>query len=186
MSTGKPNWAHWKNLALVPLEDAVTLSLDLVGEPGKANPHRQQFDDRIAIATNYVNAGKLHARTKAGGAFNPATYQVKLTEFRAWGEALPEPFSFPEEFPRAPPAAPDSSEPVATRWPWGNYETDLLRKLAAAADKFWKLYDPADASTAPTNDVVVAWLKLQGVADRNAQVMATILRARDLPTGPRK
>ena len=30
------------------------------------------------------------------------------------------------------------------------------------------------------------WLKQQGVADRTAEVMATILRADGLPTGPRK
>ena len=74
----------------------------------------------------------------------------------------------------------------ATRWPWGDYETTLLRKLADAAEKFWKLYDPSDASTAPTNNDVKKWLIGQGVAERNAQVMATILRAEGLQTGPRK
>ena len=72
------------------------------------------------------------------------------------------------------------------KWPWGNYETELLRKLAAAAERFWKLYDQADPTTAPTNQAVIKWLESQGVAGRNAQVMATILRADGLPTGPRK
>lgn len=72
------------------------------------------------------------------------------------------------------------------KWPWGDYETDLLRKLATAADRFWKLYDPADNTTAPTNQQVTDWLKQHGVADRTAEVMATILRADGLPTGPRK
>ena len=72
------------------------------------------------------------------------------------------------------------------RWPWGDYETDLLRKLATAADNFWKLYDSTDNTTAPTNQQVTDWLKRQGVADRTAEVMATILRADGLPTGPRK
>jgi hypothetical protein len=30
------------------------------------------------------------------------------------------------------------------RWPWGNYETELLKHLAAAADRFWVRYDPED------------------------------------------
>lgn len=76
-------------------------------------------------------------------------------------------------------------QPSSGKWPWGDYETDLLRLLAAAAEKHWRLYDPNDASTAPKNATVVAWLKDRGVADRNAQVMATILRADGLPTGPR-
>lgn len=71
------------------------------------------------------------------------------------------------------------------KWPWGNHETDLLRKLSEAAIKFWKNYDPEDASTAPTNQQVIDWLKSQRVSERVAQTMATILRADGLPTGPR-
>jgi len=71
-------------------------------------------------------------------------------------------------------------------WPWGSHETELLRHLAAAAQQFWALYDSADPSTAPRNEDVVTWLKRRGVADRNAQVMATMLRADRLPAGPRK
>lgn len=71
------------------------------------------------------------------------------------------------------------------KWPWGNYETENLRRLSAAAQKFWKLYDPSDPSTAPTNKDVGEWLRAQGVSNRIADAMATILRADGLPTGPR-
>lgn len=86
-------------------------------------------------------------------------------------------------------AAKAVAKPIASNagsWPWGEHETDLLRQLAAAAERFWRRYDPTDATTAPKNDEVVAWLKSRGVAERNAAVMATILRADKLPTGPRK
>lgn len=72
------------------------------------------------------------------------------------------------------------------RWPWGNRETELLRKLALAAERFWKLYDPNDPTTAPTSKQVTEWLKQQGVADRTAEKMAQILRADGLPSGRRK
>ena len=75
---------------------------------------------------------------------------------------------------------------TGTPWPWGSYETMLLRKMAAAAERFWVNYDPGDATTAPTNAQVISWLKSQGVAERTAEVMATILRVDGLPTGPRK
>lgn len=75
---------------------------------------------------------------------------------------------------------------TVSKWPWGDHETELLKKLAAAAGKFWTLYDRTDATTAPKNDVIVAWLKKQNVSERTAEVMATILRADGLPTGPRK
>ncbi|TXH69868.1 MAG: hypothetical protein E6Q88_08965 [Lysobacteraceae bacterium] len=71
-------------------------------------------------------------------------------------------------------------------WPWGMHETKLLKKLAEAAKKYWGLYDPGDPSTAPENETVVQWLKSQGVAERNAQVMATMLRADGLKPGRRK
>ena len=91
----------------------------------------------------------------------------------------------------APSAEPASTSPVAgqegafTKWPWGDHETELLRNLDQAAEKFWKSYDPAKPATAPTNEQVSTWLVEQGVSARNAQAIATILRADDVPKGPR-
>lgn len=75
---------------------------------------------------------------------------------------------------------------VVGKWPWGSYETELLGKLSAAAKKFWTLYDPSDSTTAPINQQVIDWLVEQGVSKRNAEVMATMLRADGLATGPRR
>ncbi len=72
-----------------------------------------------------------------------------------------------------------------TAWPWGSHETELLKKLSSAARQWWSTYDPEDARTAPTNNEVTAWLESQGVAKRVAEVMAQILRADGLATGPR-
>ncbi len=72
-------------------------------------------------------------------------------------------------------------------WPWGNHETADLRALAAAAERFWTLYDPSDPATAPTNEQVIAWLMAEReLPERKAEIMASILRPRDLPSGPRK
>lgn len=71
-------------------------------------------------------------------------------------------------------------------WPWGDHETELLRHLKAAAEKWWARYDPADPSTAHTNEEVTAWLEVQGVSKRVAEIMAQILRADGLRTGPRR
>jgi hypothetical protein len=83
-------------------------------------------------------------------------------------------------------ATTEADHPFPSRWPWGAHETELLRQLAAAADRFWSRFDPADNTTAPTNEQVSAWLQSRGVAARTAEVIATILRADGLPTGPRK
>ena len=72
-------------------------------------------------------------------------------------------------------------------WPWGEHHTKALGHLAIAADRYWKSYDPSDRTTANTNEVVSAWLqKEHKVSKRMAGAIATMLRADDLPTGPRK
>ena len=72
-------------------------------------------------------------------------------------------------------------------WPWGNHQTELLGHLEEAAREFWTGYDPQNAkATAPKNDTVISWLKERKVSDQMARAIATMLRADDLPTGPRK
>lgn len=68
----------------------------------------------------------------------------------------------------------------------GDYQTKLLALLLDGAREWWSSYDPADPSTAPKSDEVKAWFKNKGAAARVAEVMAQILRADGLPTGPRK
>ena len=71
-------------------------------------------------------------------------------------------------------------------WPWGDHDTELLRRLKDAAKRFWTNFDPTDPGTAPLSADVSAWLQERGVAARTAEVIASILRADGLPTGPRK
>ena len=75
---------------------------------------------------------------------------------------------------------------TSNKWPWGEHETDLLRKLESAARRFWVNYDSTDHSTAPTSGEVAKWLNERGVADRVAEIMAQILRAEGIPKGPRR
>lgn len=82
-------------------------------------------------------------------------------------------------------AEPDTNPEI--KWPWGTHHTDALGHLEAAANRFWKLYDPTDDSTAPTNKQVAGWLQNErGLSQKMAEAMASILRADGLPTGPRK
>lgn len=79
----------------------------------------------------------------------------------------------------------EANNAAAHQWPWGTYETSLLRHLAAAGRRYWVNYDPADPSSAETNTTVSAWLEDQGVSKRAAEVMAQILRADGIKPGPR-
>ncbi len=74
----------------------------------------------------------------------------------------------------------------AGKWPWGDYTTNDLDILAAAAAEFWIKYDPADPSSAPKSAVVEDWLiNTHKVAEERAQYMASLLRADGLPSGRR-
>ncbi len=76
---------------------------------------------------------------------------------------------------------------VKGKWPWGNYETSLLRDLVAAVQEHWLNYDPKKPITAPKNETVVTWLiEERGVSANVAKVMASIIRADNLQTGVRK
>lgn len=73
------------------------------------------------------------------------------------------------------------------KWPWGDHHTEQLGHLSAAARRFWKLYDPSDISTAPTNKEVAKWLvNERKVSQTLADSMASILRVDGLRTGPRE
>lgn len=73
------------------------------------------------------------------------------------------------------------------RWPWGDYTTEALDHLSAAANRFWVNYEPADNTTAPTNNEVSQWLQCERkVSATLANAIASILRPDGLPTGPRK
>lgn len=110
------------------------------------------------------------------GLFDENTTRIKTDDFVDWCAAKGLPHNIPHRTVPQPTA----------KWPWGDYETDLLKKLAVAAEEWWSDYDPKNSKQAPTNDAVSDWLKGQGVSDRVAEVMAQILRADGLPTGPRK
>ena len=75
---------------------------------------------------------------------------------------------------------------AATRWPWGDHHTELLGHLEAAARHWWVNYDPSDSSTGPTSETVSKWLQaIRRVKPSNADFIASMLRANDLPNGPR-
>ena len=136
------------------------------------------FLRRVQIAVgNLVPLGTLPI---ADGAADGERTVVNVADFVAWTAGLGW---------KLPPELLDHNAlhvERGTKWPWGDYETKLLQNLAAAADRFWKRYDPTDNTTAPKNQDVADWLRQQGVARRTAEIMAQILRADGLPTGPRK
>lgn len=171
----------WQAVALACNIDPSNFQFKGLSLVGVLSRGSTEFEDLLSMAKSNIGAGgilKLVSLSNQG----LEESEVRLSNFTTWLNTTPYKDKAPAEFPWRPEAMPLSN----MDWPWGRHETTLLRKLAAAADRFWKNYDPSDPTTAPTNQEVIDWLKDEGVAVRTAEIIATILRADNLPTGPRK
>ncbi|WP_296753648.1 hypothetical protein [Thiobacillus sp.] len=194
----RPDWRQWERKRKAKLWQAIALLCEL--EPSRLESPRPlstvpqsisttgkldtvftqpppKFNSLLGLAKTGIGAGLLRPDKLDPEKLEES--EIDLTVFTSWANTIG--LVFPGGYPWQP-----EMNIQATGWPWGRYETNLLRKLARAADLFWKSYDPADPSSAPTNKQVIEWLIGEKVARRTAEVMATILRADGLPTGPRK
>jgi hypothetical protein len=183
----EPSWEYWSQQKQARLWQAVALACNLdpfqftnFGLPNLDKVFARtpaQFNDLLNQAK--VNLGNPLLKPIAYSKDGSEESEIELAKFGAWLKSIRYPL--PESFPWQDQAL----SPLSREWPWGTYETELLRHLAAAANRFWKNYDPADQTTAPTNSDVIAWLEAKDVSKRTAEVMATILRDDALPHGRR-
>lgn len=183
-----PDWPQWERKNKAKLWQAIALLCDLEptrlespGAPGKLDTLFIQpppkFNSLLSLAKTGIGAGLLKPDKLDPESLEES--EIDLTVFASWANATG--LAFSDEFPWQPDLNLD-----AKNWPWGRYETELLRKLAQAANRFWKNYDPADISTAPTNEQIEEWLIGQKITRASAKAIATILRADGLQTGRRK
>lgn len=185
----RPVWDDWKSAERARLWQAVALACELDPSQFKLydDPRLnriftstpQQFDDLLMLAKSNIGAAGILKLISIGNEGLEES-EIELSTFAAWAKSVG--YKLPPEFPRQDEIIPSLNH----GWPWGDHDTKLLRELSAAAARFWQLYDPSDPTTAPTNQQVIDWLTARGVAERTAEVMATILRADGLRTGPRK
>ncbi|WDS35852.1 hypothetical protein [Pseudoxanthomonas sp.] len=99
VNAGRPAWTYWKNLAYVAAKDAVFLSFNIdplrleLPDPGTELWERWEF------VRSHISAGTLRAEDASRSGDKRLIKAVVLCEFRTWGESLPVPFLFPDEFP---------------------------------------------------------------------------------------
>ncbi len=177
-----PDWSQWRHESTAKLWQAAALVCNLSPDSVADSFMRQipsKFDNLKSTAINGLPTNNL-VHPKDFNETHPEDSVVSLNTFGAWARSIG--FTLPPDFPRE--VTPEAIQ--AHGWPWGSHTTDLLESLAAAAHKFWSRYDPADPSTAPTNEQVRDWLmEHRNVGKRNAEAMATILRDPTIKTGPR-
>lgn len=190
-----PRWDYWKQIGVLKIWQAILLSCN---EDPVWRTTQETYTEGDTIIwgglsskTNGKAVTRLDvAKSRVGvdiPVFSPDPERlgrstVELVKFVEWANDLG--WDMPQKLKEIA-ALDQRNTKGGESWPWGSHNTNLLKKLAEAATKFWSLYDPKDATTAPTNKQVIDWLIDEGVAKRTAEVMATILRADNLPTGPR-
>ena len=131
----KPRWPHWQNMGEVSLHEAVWLSFNVEpfgdeidahkGAEGISRrlPHvmqrysiylidtlREDYDQRMMQCIANIMTKKLPSAVTLGMVGEVKRCPVSLVRFRQWGESLPVPYTFPDEFPPGTPPANTSSE----------------------------------------------------------------------------
>lgn len=192
----KPDWKFWQHMPEVKLWEAICLSLNI--DP---NEFVSEFDGLEEAFENNEEAFKrlrllianrpnhLHFSPGSLNMGNNYLHGVQLAEFAKWSFSIVDWKDLPPQLIDMAKLANEREQTVLAQkafWPWGDHETKLLRDLVAAGREWWSTYDPAEPTTAPKNEDVIAWLIGRGVPKRVAQVMAQILRADGLKTGPRR
>ena len=192
------DWQHWINKPTGKVWEAVALhcyinpastSSSLLQAGGKVKRRTAVwfYRWRLVVALQYVETEQLETTTYED---DPNERLVSFAEYARWAKDLDYPL--PKKFPQKQTyriLGKDGSLPPRG-WPWGSHETNLLR-LFAEVGEFWRpieeggLYDPGDSTTAPTNEQIELWLEKRNVGVKVREVMATILRSDNMPSGPR-
>lgn len=176
-----PNWEHWGSQKIAKLCEAVALLFNI--EPATLQmpllPELPEGYDRVIdMALNGHPDNGLVALSQFDQE-RPEDSPIEVAKFGMWAKARG--YALPPEFPiKVTPEA--ICHPV---WPWGTYTNPTLNLLARAAYEWWSSYDPADPSTAPTNEQVKDWLVEEGATPNMAKKIASILHEPSIKTGPR-
>lgn len=197
----RPDWREWSHTPNVRGWQACALSLDIdphsicvAGDDWMVSPgsgpifERESFPDeetgakfdlRMRVLVANLGSDRFSEHRTAVDLRRPGNSFVGLDEFSSWARSIG--WDIPPELDTIEPPRPSG------KWPWGEYETELLRLLDAAARRFWVNYDPGDPGSAPTSSEVMAWLKEQkaDISSRETEAIAKILRADGLPMGRR-
>lgn len=202
MLVGKPGlkladaftWRKWSMMRIACLWEAVALHcyLDPVHMTKASIGYYDNlpsgsaarfYQERISIAVQHLCDGALKSRDEPGLDLNLRS--VRLSDYAQWARDLG--MTLPPYFPTTP----TSKLTTPDMWPWGTHDTVMLGHLVAAANHFWKPvseggnYDPERPITAKSNKEVAAWLFKRTNSANISMAMATILRADNLPPGPR-
>ncbi len=144
-STIQPFWGEVEDISLISAAlltlginpSSLDEEMEAYGEPVSVDELPDDFLPRIEVLRSAIRSGKLNTVALIYDKFEYIDEQktrIRTDDFVEWCNAKGIKHNVPN---RAAPLP-------TTKWLWGDHETKLLRDFAAAADKFWKNYDPSD------------------------------------------
>ena len=185
-------WAKWSLQVNAFVWEAVALHCAMdpdCFDAGADSIHSNDGFSGVRPFIAWLDSAELHVKhgtlATVETADDPCNSIVNISEYAAWAKRLGA--ELPTQFPNRPLQA-----VVKPSSGWGSHRTQLLDDLMAGLHEFWLpieeggKYDRSDPSTAPKNVVVADWLRNEHKISKNiAKAMATILRADNVPEGPR-
>lgn len=187
-------WSKWAGVSRIRVGEACALLFGIdpdrlpalgprLNNAALFKPDLRPFEQAVRHATGQLGSRLRVVEQRA----ESLDSLVDVTDFVRWAKQMG--LAVPAQFPGQSRA--DTAEQApSSKWPWGKHETRLLRAMEEAG-RLWRTvdeggnYDPADPSSAPTKEQVVAFLVKRGVSAKVASAIASILRADNLPMGPR-
>lgn len=188
------DWTHWHHVLKCELWHAAILTVRLdprafalrpddhlvvMLSPGSVTADTMNaINSHIGIAISHIGDGfASHNNWFEPTPSHRKRTKIALPDFGRWAAPI-----WPDLHPDFPRYEQAPMLVATPGWPWGTFETPLLKELAAAVQHFWTNYKP---ESAPTKDQVVDWLVKRGRTLNEATAIAKIIRPPDLPDGPR-
>ena len=169
------DWDRINEFAALSLADLCAISLGFERrESGSLVGVSREWNRRITVAMNHIDAGSLQTLEKCSGPTyghailpgneNSLNIFLNTQVFMKWAIGLG--WNMPIEFTG------NKSKAMKCE----QYYSKNLQLLLEAAERFWKNADPGERDTYEQNDVVSEWLQGKGLSKHQADVGASIIR----------
>jgi hypothetical protein len=168
----------WKIAQRILPEGACEADVDLLAQRLDLAAHRREIP-RVRKAVTVARINPFDGNPYQATEYHAGLILAGCAEFAARnGHTIRPELAAVLAPPPSPPPTPTTTPPLPS-----TPEPQNMRLAKEAAAKFYANVDESDPSTYPTNETVVAWLKLKGLSNRLAQSVATLIRPENAPKG---
>lgn len=172
------DWKLWGTFERFSVIDGVFLSLGLAPTTNKPPEHLHEIQRRLDMVSKAIKGRALYAKGAGYGDIQPEKREVDREAFASWAKEID--WQVPDEFAQWATPQDDNRQRHANDLGDNRqhraHESDDLRKLIQASQRFFANADRSDPSSIPKNRDIEAWLIDNGLGRTNAEAAARIIR----------